>query len=54
MKKRYFIDNKKLFNFLKNKKYNIIQIKTIRKHKRNGILQKYWISSYCVIYEKMI
>ena len=52
--KKYFKDNKKLFRFINNKKYNIIKIQPIRKIKRNGILIDTFISSYCVIYEKII
>ena len=52
--KKYFKDNKKLFRFINNKKYKIIEIKPIRKIKRNGILADTFISSYCVIYEKII
>ena len=52
--KRYFKDNKKLFKFIKNDKIKILEIKPIRKIKRNGILDDTFISSYCVIYEKII
>ena len=30
------------------------EIKTIRKHYKKGINKKYSISSYCVIYEKIV
>ena len=46
--KRYIKDNKKVFNLINNKNYKIIEIKPI--HKKN----RTFISSYCVIYEKMI
>ena len=52
--KRYFKDNEKLFRFINNKKYKIIEIKPIPKIKRNGILIDTFISSYCVIYEKTL
>lgn len=52
--KRYFTDNKKLFRFINSKKYDIKEIKTIRKHKRDGILKKYYISSYCIIFDKIV
>lgn len=52
--KRYFKENKKIFNFINSGKYEIKEIKTIRKHKKNEILKKYTISSYCIIYEKII
>ena len=44
--KKYIKDNKKIFNLINNKKYKIIEIKPIFKNT--------FISSYCVIYEKMI
>ena len=52
--KRYIKDNKKIFNLINNKKYKIIEIKPIRKIKRDGIIQTQYISSYCVKYEEMI
>lgn len=51
---KYLKDNKKIFKLINNKKYKIIEIKPIRKIKRNGLLIDTFISSYCVIYEKMI
>lgn len=51
MKKRYFTENNKLFNFINNKKYKIIKIKTIKKYRRNNLFIKSFISSYCVFYE---
>ena len=52
--KRYIKDNKKVFNLINNRKYKIIEIKPIRKTRNNGIFTNTFISSYCVIYEKMI
>ena len=52
--KKYIKDNKKVFKLINNKNYKILEIKPIRKIKRNGILTKMFILSYCVIYEKMI
>lgn len=52
--KRYIKDNKKIFKLINNEKYKILEIKPIRKIKRNGIFTDTFISSYCVIYEKMI
>ena len=52
--KKYIKDNKKIFKLINNEKYKILEIKPIRKIKRNGILTDTFISSYCVIYEKMI
>ena len=52
--KKYIKDTKKLFKLINNKKYRIVEIKLVRKIKRNGIYTDTFISSYCVIYEKMI
>ena len=52
--KKYLKDNKKIFKLINNKKYKILEIKTIRKIKRNGVLTNTFISSYCVKYEKML
>ena len=52
--KKYLKDNKKIFKLINNEKYKILEIKPIRKIKRNGVLTNTFISSYCVIYEKMI
>ena len=49
---RHIKDNKKVFNLINNRKYKIIEIKPIRKNK--GIFTNTFISSYCVIYEKML
>lgn len=54
MMKKYIKDNKTVFKLINNEKYKILEIKPIRKIKRNGILNNTFISSYCVIYEKMI
>ena len=52
--KRYFKENKDLFKFIKNKKYKILKIKPIRKAIKQGFKYNTFISSYCVIYEKML
>ena len=52
--KKYIKDNKKIFKLINNKKYKIIEIKPIRKIKRNDVLNNTFISSYCVNYERMI
>lgn len=53
--KKYIKDNKKIFKLINNEKYKILEIKSIRKIKRNrGFNNNTFISSYCVIYEKMI
>lgn len=46
--KRYFTDNKKLFRFINSGKYNIKEIRTIRKHEKKGILKK--ISHIIILY----
>ena len=51
--KRYIKDNKKVFNLINNKDIKIISIKPIKKYKKDSFENAY-ISSYCVIYEKMI
>ena len=50
--KKYLKDNKKIFKLINNKKYKILEIKPIRKIKIYGIIQRQYISSYCVKYEK--
>lgn len=52
--RKYIKDNKKIFKLINNEKYKILEIKPIRKIKRKGIFTNTFISSYCVIYEKMI
>lgn len=52
--KQYIKDNKKIFKLINNKKYKILKIKPIYKIKINDIFNNTFISSYCVIYEKMI
>ena len=52
--KKYIKDNKKIFKLINNEKYKILEIKPIRKIKRDGIYNNIFISSYCVIYKKMI
>ena len=52
--KKYLKDNKKIFKLINNEKYKILEIKPIRKIKRNGVLTNTFISSYCIKYEKMI
>ena len=51
---RYIKDNEKVFRLINNKKYKIIEIKTIFKNRNKGIYKNRFISSYCVNYEKMI
>lgn len=52
--KKYIKDNKNIFKLINNKNIKILEIKPIRKIKRNGIYTDTFISSYCVIYEKMV
>ena len=52
--KRYIKDNKKVFKLINDKNYKILEIKPIRKTKNKEIFHRTFISSYCVIYEKMI
>lgn len=52
--KKYIKDNKNVFKLVNNKKYKILEIKPIHKIKINEIFTDTFISSYCVIYEKMI
>lgn len=51
--KRYIKDNKEVFSLI-NKNYKIIKIKPIKKNIKKGVFYETFISSYCVIYEKMI
>lgn len=51
--KRYIKDNKEVFSLI-NKNYKIIEIKPIKKNIKKGVFYETFISSYCVIYEKMI
>lgn len=52
--KKYIKDNKKIFKLINNKKYKILEIKPIRKIKRNRDFNNTFISSYCVKYERML
>lgn len=52
--KKYIKDNEKVFRLINNKKYKIIEIKPIRKIIKCCFKYNTFISSYCVIYEKMI
>ena len=52
--KRYFKENKKIYNSINSGKYEIKEIKTVRNHYKKGLNKKYSISSYCVIYEKIV
>ena len=52
--KKYIKDNKKIFKIINNRKYKIIEIKPIRKTRNKRKFYDTFISSYCVIYEKML
>ena len=54
MMKKYIKDNKKIFKLINNDKIKIVGIKPIRKITKQGFKYNTFISSYCVIYEKMI
>lgn len=51
--KRYFKDNVKVFRFLNNKRYKVLEIKPIRKI-RGNFKEEHYIVSYCVTYEKVL
>ena len=52
--KRYFKENKKIFNFINSGKYEIKEIKTVRKHYKKGLNKKFSISSYCEKKKKIV
>lgn len=49
--KRYFKDNKKIFKFINSGKYDIKEIRTIRKHYKKGILKNI-LSHHIVLFMK--
>lgn len=53
MIKRYIKENKDVLKLINNKYIKIIEIKPIKKI-TNDYFKKPYISSYCVIYEKLI
>ena len=52
--KKYIKDNKNVFKLINNKNNKILEIKPIRKIKRNRGFNNTFISSYCVKYERML
>ena len=52
--KKYLKDNKKIFKLINNKKYKILEIKPIRKIKRNGVLTNTIISFFHILHNMMI
>lgn len=50
--KRYIKDNKKIFKIINNDKYQIVEIKPIKKKIKKGVFICDVITSYCVKYEK--
>ena len=54
IKKLYIKENKSVFKIINNNLNKIISVKPVKKIKRKGFIQKQYISSYCVKYEKMI
>lgn len=51
--KKYIKNNIDVLNLINNKKYHIIEIKPIKRYDKKNIMKPY-ISTYCVIYEKLI
>ena len=52
--KRYIKNNKDIFKIINNKKYQIIDIKPVKRKIKNGIIVHDVITSYCIKYEKMV
>ena len=52
--KRYIKENEKVLKFINNDKYEILKITPIKKYVKQKYLTKPLITSYCIIYEKMI
>lgn len=52
--KRYIKENKKIFKIINNEKYQIIEIKSVKKKIKKGIIVHDVITSYCIKYEKMV
>ena len=52
--KKYIKTNRKVLDFIKNKDYRIIEVRPIKKKKKHGLIFKTYISSYCVLYDKMV
>lgn len=52
--KKYFKTNRKVLDFINSDKYRIIEIRPVKRKKKHGLIFKTYISSYCVIYDKMI
>lgn len=52
--KRYIKDNKKIFKIINNDKYQIVEIKPVKKKIKKGKFIYDVITSYCIKYEKMV
>ena len=52
--KKYIKDNKTMLKFINRKDINIKEIKAVKKIKTHGLLKRSFISSYCIIYDKML
>lgn len=54
IKRIYVKDNKDVFKIINNNFNKIISIKPIKKIKKAENIQRQYITSYCIKYEKMI
>ena len=54
IKRTYVKDNKDVIKIINDKFNKIISIKPVKKIKRDGIIQRQYITSYCIKYEKML
>ena len=52
--RKYIKSNKRVLDFINDKKHKIIEIRPVKKRKRQGIQYFTHITSYCIIYEKML
>lgn len=52
--KKYIKDNKTILKYINRKDIKIKEIRPVKKIIKQGILKHSFISSYCIIYDKMI
>ena len=52
--KKYFKTNRKVLDFINSGKYIIHEIRPIKRKKKHGLIITTYISSYCVLYDKMV
>lgn len=52
--KRYIKENEKILKFINNDKYRVMKITPIKKYVKQKYYKKPIITSYCIIYEKMV